>query len=90
MAIEKEKDRLTRSLKAVEGYTDKILAEAQTIQEIQGDIVNQIPNASDWNKVMKPLNEVTLDIGNGVAVVLQGVNLGWKLINRTLPGITYK
>lgn len=90
MGIENEKARLSASLDLIQEYCDTILAEAQTIQEIQREIVNQIPNAKDWNKVMGPLNEVGLDLGNGVTVVLQGVASGRKVIKQTLPSITFK
>ncbi len=90
MGIENEKTRLSASLDSIQEHCDAIASEAQTIQEIQRDIVNQIPNTSDWNKVMRPLNEVTLDVGNGVTVVMQGVTTGRKVIKQTLPGITFK
>lgn len=90
MAIEKEKNRLSASLDSIQKHCDAIVAEAQTIQEIQREIVNDIPNSRDWNKVMGPLNEVGLDLGNGVTVVMQGVTTGRKVIKQTLPGITFK
>lgn len=85
MPIPNEKDRLRIHLEAIKEYADKILAEAQTIQEIQRDILNQIPEARELSRVMKELNAVTLDVGNGAAVVLQGVEAGEKFLREYKP-----
>jgi len=90
MPITKTQDELRIELEKIKELDEKIATGTEKIRALQGEIVNQIPNVSDWNKVMKQLNEVVLDLDNGATIVLQGVQTGEKLLKQTLPGIKFR
>lgn len=73
-ALELRNDRIKQ-------FYDKILSEVDQIQNmILRDYLNATPDAREKNQIFKEWNPMVLDLANGLAVLMQGVDAADKII----------